>query len=258
MFRNCPVAEVEPEQIRVVAAQSSEVVWLLPTTVAAGRYRLAGRQWARMTRHLPHARRTVGTGTSSRSATLRAPNPSSSRRRSASVTVARLCISRALGMRLEGFEPPRACAHRLLGPARRPVPPQPPGEGKCSVLSAVLRIEHTFDCAERPGRNRGRRSVVQSSSGPWLHCRTVTYTPLSSRGLGRRILSPETRVRIPVAVPLRMPCKRGVFLWSGERPGQRLDQHAGSSRRRWWLVLLGAASHRRSLSPWARRNWRWR
>ena len=27
------------------------------------------------------------------------------------------------------------------------------------------------------------------------------FTPLSSRGLGRRILSPETRVRIPVAVP---------------------------------------------------------
>ena len=29
--------------------------------------------------------------------------------------------------------------------------------------------------------------------------------PLSSRGLGRRILSPETRVRIPVAVPLSAP-----------------------------------------------------
>jgi hypothetical protein len=38
---------------------------------------------------------------------------------------------------------------------------------------------------------RGERSPLESPASP----------PLSSRGLGRRILSPETRVRIPVAVP---------------------------------------------------------
>src|SRR6188472_4476249 len=54
-------------------------------------------------------------------------------------------------------------------------------------------------------RNRRTAALFDASrraESPWLHSRPVTYTPLSSRGLGRRILSPETRVRIPVAVPL--------------------------------------------------------
>jgi hypothetical protein len=44
----------------------------------------------------------------------------------------------------------------------------------------------------------------------------VTSTPLSSRGLGRRILSPETRVRIPVAVPPDLALDRRLRrLWVG-------------------------------------------
>ncbi len=43
------------------------------------------------------------------------------------------------------------------------------------------------------------------------------YPPLSSRGLGRRILSPETRVRIPVAVPHRLQGLSSVAV-SGEGP----------------------------------------
>jgi hypothetical protein len=35
---------------------------------------------------------------------------------------------------------------------------------------------------------------------------SVQIVPLSSRGLGRRPLMAETRVRIPVAVLLRKPC----------------------------------------------------
>jgi hypothetical protein len=47
----------------------------------------------------------------------------------------------------------------------------------------------------------------------------VTYTPLSSRGLGRRILSPETRVRIPVAVPHQSPADAGLFyFWRRSGP----------------------------------------
>jgi hypothetical protein len=116
-----------------------------------------------------------------------------------------------------------------------------------SADSNVLTgVEHTFDSAERPGWNRSRRSVLQSSSGPWLHCRTVTYTPLSSRGLGRRILSPETRVRIPVAVPHRKPSSGGVSVVDrrfhiGEivAGGQRIGQRANSETAMARLTPLG-------------------
>jgi hypothetical protein len=70
-------------------------------------------------------------------------------------------------------------------------------------------IEHTFDCRDLIGRNGAAGFSRESTATPWLHCRTVTYTPLSSRGLGRRILSPETRVRIPVAVPRGL---QGLFV----------------------------------------------
>jgi hypothetical protein len=52
----------------------------------------------------------------------------------------------------------------------------------------------------------------------------VTYTPLSSRGLGRRILSPETRVRIPVAVPQQSPADAGLFHFVGSAQRETLSR----------------------------------
>jgi hypothetical protein len=126
-------------------------------------------------------------------------------------------------MRLEGFEPPRACAHVSLKHARRPVPPQPRGERKCSVRSS-LPAARTYVRLCGTGRTERRMERArQSRRSPWLHCRTVTYTPLSSRGLGRRILSPETRVRIPVAVPLRSPAQAGFFFAQAPAPAETLS-----------------------------------
>src|SRR4051812_42096913 len=70
-------------------------------------------------------------------------------------------------MRLEGVEPPRSCLHGDLNAARLPVPPQP---------------------RDRPVYRRSLATLRPANS------------PLSSRGLGRRPLTAETGVRIPVAV----------------------------------------------------------
>jgi hypothetical protein len=85
-----------------------------------------------------------------------------------------------INMRLRGVEPPRALAHTDLNRARLPVPPQPREQ-------AIYRLQP-------PGRGRPR------STPPHALAKMAKSSPLSSRGLGRRILSPETGVRIPVAV----------------------------------------------------------
>ena len=106
-------------------------------------------------------------------------------------------------VRLRGVEPPRTFLHTDLKRARLPVPPQPRGQ-------AIYRSAATA----RPAT-------------------TSRYTrvpaPLSSRGLGRRILSPETGVRIPVAVwqmQSQMRPFRGALLRQG-------GNESGNTRRAW-------------------------
>jgi hypothetical protein len=161
--------------------------------------------------------RTVPTDKPSRRAARTAPSPSTSRSRSASATVSLLCISEASRVRLVGLEPTRAFAHMLLKHARKPIPPQPRGDGKCSARACIRRHRTYVRCSRigrtEPGPAATGQATRRGAQDPWLHCRPVTYAPLSSRGLGRRILSPETRVRIPVAVPHQKPRGSGAFLF---------------------------------------------
>jgi hypothetical protein len=61
--------------------------------------------------------------------------------------------------------------------------------------------------SERSGASLRRATRQASACAGWLLCSQST-PPLSSRGLGRRPLTAETRVRIPVAV-LQNPCVFG-------------------------------------------------
>jgi hypothetical protein len=83
-----------------------------------------------------------------------------------------------------------------------------------------------FDTARWAGRKTTGLSRLPSKASkiPWLHCRPVTHTPLSSRGLGRRILSPETRVRIPVAVPRQSLAFAGLFHFAALRSQETLSR----------------------------------
>ena len=73
-------------------------------------------------------------------------------------------------------------------------------------------------------------------------------SPLSSRGLGRRPLTAETRVRIPVAVLTKALLKPGLFLfsWSIRGPIPRTRAHE-------WSELApipdGLLAERTPLSP---------
>src|SRR5579862_8233526 len=77
---------------------------------------------------------------------------------------------------MRGLEPPQSYLHTDLNRARLPIPPHP--------QAGVPTISHAL-------RRRGPQ-------GLWYPPTPVS--PLSSRGLGRRPLTAETRVRIPVAV----------------------------------------------------------
>src|SRR3954465_3434549 len=81
-------------------------------------------------------------------------------------------------MRMRGLEPPRGFPHTDLNRARLPIPPHPRGAADDDSNGSIAKLE--------------------------------LPEPPSSRGLGRRPLTAETGVRIPVAV-LRSPATRGVF-----------------------------------------------
>jgi hypothetical protein len=85
-------------------------------------------------------------------------------------------------MRMRGLEPPPGFPDTDLNRARLPIPPHP-------------RVGRSEDIAPSAFASLGR----------------VAYAPLSSRGLGRRPLMAETRVRIPVAVLRKPPEHRAVF-----------------------------------------------
>ena len=104
-------------------------------------------------------------------------------------------------MRLRGLEPPRGFPHTDLNRACLPISPQP-------LVRQTLQAERpAVDCA-RPSP-AGEASLCAGR----IPCSKST-PPLSSRGLGRRPLTAETRVRIPVAV-LTTPCEHGAFAVSG-------------------------------------------
>jgi integrase len=63
------------------------------------------------------------------------------------------------------------------------------------------------------------------------------YPPLSSRGLGRRILSPETRVRIPVAV-LRKALQGALFLCNWRSADQTVSRNMSQTGRMIRVVAL--------------------
>ena len=144
-------------------------------------------------------------------------------------------------MRMRGLEPPRTCIHTDLNRARLPIPPHPralprsehsaPVERACAVGPVAVRSAPTDQAgvtgqaagasglgsptAKRPGR--AARRCFWAGPRLALLASARQRAPLSSRGLGRRPLMAETRVRIPVAVLSERPRKSGVSAF--ERPG---------------------------------------
>ena len=100
----------------------------------------------------------------------------------------------AAAVRMRGLEPPRACTHGDLNAARLPIPPHPLVPLNLSD-AAGRGVDAPWYRRVAP-RMRGRATLRYPSRRP---------APLSSRGLGRRPLTAETGVRIPVAVSQR-PC----------------------------------------------------
>ncbi len=73
---------------------------------------------------------------------------------------------------------------------------------------------------------RGEGARRELRAGPVLQARCYSgrrFLPLSSRGLGRRPLTAETGVRIPVAVLLK-PASQAGFVVSGTRVGHPVGQ----------------------------------
>src|SRR3954447_54011 len=102
-------------------------------------------------------------------------------------------------MRMRELEPPRGNPHGDLNAARLPIPPHP----RARTLYPVCR-------PELQAHMRSKRLDARSGSGP---CATLSdaLAPLSSRGLGRRPLTAETGVRIPVAVLHEASAQPGLF-----------------------------------------------
>jgi hypothetical protein len=98
-------------------------------------------------------------------------------------------------MRMRGLEPPRGFPHTDLNRARLPIPPHPRGAADDDSNGSVAKL----DLPEPP----------------------------SSRGLGRRPLTAETGVRIPVAV-LRTPRAAGLSSFRPNRIGRQGPRRTGA------------------------------
>src|SRR5580692_12016205 len=100
-------------------------------------------------------------------------------------------------MRMRGLEPPPGLPDTDLNRARLPIPPHP-RVGERAKISHCRGVGWTVGRFARrcPGQGRSERTLRErfASLDP------ANRAPLSSRGLGRRPLMAETRVRIPVAV----------------------------------------------------------
>ncbi len=101
-------------------------------------------------------------------------------------------------MRMRGLEPPPSYLDTDLNRARLPIPPHPRA-GKQAKIAHRRR-----DKVEGAGGLRSRPSKITYGQRParkrFASLDPSDCAPLSSRGLGRRPLMAETRVRIPVAV----------------------------------------------------------
>ena len=118
-------------------------------------------------------------------------------------------------MRMRGLEPPQSYLHTDLNRARLPIPPHP--------RAARRRYRTTV-------RRRPTRALLASGAG---------RTPLSSRGLGRRPLTAETRVRIPVAV-LDWPREVGPIVFRS-RGRHRSRKSARCARVLNWTALTNGS-----------------
>ena len=118
-------------------------------------------------------------------------------------------------MRMRGLEPPPGCPDTDLNRARLPIPPHPRAGGDA-------KISHPRRRAAEGGKRRSGHGFAdlvwhyRADTGleRFASLGSVDRAPLSSRGLGRRPLMAETRVRIPVAV-LLTPRVDGAFRVSG-------------------------------------------
>jgi hypothetical protein len=119
-------------------------------------------------------------------------------------------------MRMRGLEPPPGFPDTDLNRARLPIPPHPRGDAKISHTRAKGRWM-AGRCSREGRWGKLRRCSGGGAAGKLRGCfaslGAVVFAPLSSRGLGRRPLMAETRVRIPVAVSL-WPAIVGPFLCS--------------------------------------------
>lgn len=80
-----------------------------------------------------------------------------------------------------------------------------------SQLAAVVKLVYTLASGASGLYARGGSSPLSRTPEPLLDWPSSnTLLPLSSRGLGRRPLTAETGVRIPVAVLTKAPEIRGL------------------------------------------------
>src|ERR1700736_5846463 len=100
-------------------------------------------------------------------------------------------------MRMRGLEPPPGCPDTDLNRARLPIPPHPRA-GEDANISHPLVADLGLVSPPRATVKAGL--LGRARSGRFASLDPADCAPLSSRGLGRRPLMAETRVRIPVAV----------------------------------------------------------
>src|ERR1039458_9883836 len=142
-------------------------------------------------------------------------------------------------MRMRGLEPPPGCPDTDLNRARLPIPPHPRADEQA-------KIAHRKGMGG-PARGSGFRAShrlldgVGLVLGALLASSRIDRAPLSSRGLGRRPLMAETRVRIPVAV-LVWPRVYGAFAVLGAARARIRASSAGQERTGWRIPATRATS----------------
>jgi hypothetical protein len=140
-------------------------------------------------------------------------------------------------MRMRGLEPPPGCPDTDLNRARLPIPPHPRARGGRAKISHARGAGGTG--AGRPPRGPGAPWI---GSARFASLVAASRAPLSSRGLGRRPLMAETRVRIPVAVLRKAPRSRGFRRSRGlPRVGSRASSEPRRPSRPTRAVVVRAA-----------------
>lgn len=120
----------------------------------------------------------------------------------------RIVVITTTKMRMRGLEPPPGRPDTDLNRARLPIPPHPRVGERRRYRTCHAGTGGGCQCC--PGEQRSDGLPVRTCSGRFASLDRADCAPLSSRGLGRRPLMAETRVRIPVAV-LRWARVYGAF-----------------------------------------------